>query len=173
MNELTILMHLLSEKINNVQIGATKEEVIKKLNLYGKNESVYFHNLITHLSSYIEPLGLQIRFNPLSSRWYIAFETTASEFVSANPFENKPRLAATIFCVLICCLKDMGRAKIQDIKEIRRKKHVIEDLKELEKLGYLELEEDLGIVSLTPLIGYQLDLNMLLVKLALKIKDQK
>ncbi|MHA2399566.1 MAG: hypothetical protein ACXADU_11850 [Promethearchaeota archaeon] len=173
MNELTILMHLLSEKTNNVQIGATKEEVLKKLNLYGKNESVYFHNLITHLSSYIEPLGLQIRFNPLSSHWYIAFETTTSEFLSANPFENKPRLAATIFCVLICCLKDLGRGKIQDIKEIRRKKHIIEDLKELEKLGYLELEEDLGIVSLTPLIGYQLDLNMLLVKLALKIKDQK
>ncbi|MHA1913464.1 MAG: hypothetical protein ACW986_09220 [Promethearchaeota archaeon] len=173
MNEFTILMHLLSEKTNIVHIGATKEEILKKLNLYGKNESVYFHNLITHLSSYIEPLGLQIRFNPLSSHWYIAFETAASEFVSANPFESKPRLAATLFCTLICCLKDMGRGKIHDIKEIRKKKYVVKDLKELQEIGYLELDEDLGSVSLTPLIGYQLDLNKLLVKLALKLKEQK
>ena len=67
----------------------------------------------------------------------------------------------------------MGIAKIQDIKEIRKKKHIIEDLKELRKMGYLQLDDKLGKVSLTPLIGYQLDLNKLFIKLALKIKDQK
>jgi hypothetical protein len=124
MNELTILMHLLSKKINNFQIGASKEEILKALNIHNKNESIYFQNLITHLSSYIEPLGLQIRFNPLSSRWYIAFDLHTSDFFSANPFEDKPRLAATLFCTIICCLKNLGIAKIQDIKEIRKKKHI-------------------------------------------------
>jgi len=173
MNEFTILMHLLSNKKNKIQIGASKEEILKALNIHGKNESIYFQNLITHLSSYIEPLGLQIRFNPLSTRWYIAFDIFTSDFVSANPFEGRPRLAATLFCTLIYCLKNLGIAKIQDIKEIRKKKHVIEDLKELRNMGYLQLDEKLGKVNLTPLIGYQLDLNKLFIKLALKVKDQK
>ena len=173
MNELTILMHLLSTKKNKSQIGASKEEILKALNIHGKNESIYFHSLITHLSSYIEPLGLQIRFNPLSARWYMAFERYTSDFFSANPFEGKKRLAATLFCTLICCLKNLGIAKIQDIKEIRKKKNVIDDVKELQDRGYIHLDEKLGKVSLTPLIGYQLDLNKLFIKLALKVKDQK
>lgn len=170
MNEFTILMHLLSNKKENFQIGASKEEILNNLNLNGKNESIYFEDLITQLSSYIEPLGLQIRFNSLSSHWFLAFETESSDYVSANPFADKPRLAATLFYTLICCLERFGSAKIQRIKELRKKKHIIEDLKELEKIGYLELDQNLGTVRLTPLIGYQLDLNKLLIKLALKLK---
>ena len=64
----------------------------------------------------------------------------------------------------------MGVAKIQRIKELRKKKRIIDDLKDLEKEGYLELDENLGIVKLTPLIGYQLDINKLIIKLALKLK---
>ncbi|MFX1376704.1 MAG: hypothetical protein ACFFA0_12920 [Promethearchaeota archaeon] len=171
MNEFTILMHLLSNKVKTYQIGASKEQILEALNLNGKNESIYFEQLITQLSNYIEPLGLQIRFNSLSSNWYLAFETEASDYISANPFSDKPRLAATLFYTLICCLERLGIAKIQSIKELRKKKHVIEDLKELEKMGYLELEEHLGTVKLTPLIGYQLDLNNLIIKLALKLKN--
>ncbi|KKN41625.1 hypothetical protein LCGC14_0721300, partial [marine sediment metagenome] len=65
MNEITILMYLLSKKIDSFQMGATQDEIFKALNIYGKNESVYFQNLIRHLSNFIEPLGLQIRFNPM------------------------------------------------------------------------------------------------------------
>jgi hypothetical protein len=151
-------------------MGATKAEILNKLSLSGKNESLFFENLITQLSNYIEPLGLQIRFNPIASHWYLAFETGASDYISANPFADKPRLAATLFYTLICCLERLGLAKIQSIKELRKKKYIIEDLKELDKLGYLELDEDLGVVKLTPLIGYQLDLNKLIIKLALKLK---
>ena len=170
MNEFTILMHLLSDELKKGQIGASKREILNKLNLNGKNESLYFETLITQLSNYIEPLGLQIRFNPLSSRWYLAFQIEASDYVSANPFANKPRLAATLFYTLICCLEGLGVTKIQRIKELRKKKHIIEDLKDLENEGYLELDKNLGMVKLTPLIGYQLDINKLIIDLALKLK---
>jgi hypothetical protein len=173
MNEITILMHLLSKKMDKNQIGASKEDILKKLNLIGKNESIYFEGLITQLSMYLEPLGLQIRFNPLSSHWYLAFKNQVSEFVSANPFADKPRLAATLFYTLICCLERLGIAKIQKIQELRKKKNIIEDLKELEKEGYLQLDENIGEVNLTPLIGYQLDINKLIIKLALKLKKQE
>jgi hypothetical protein len=173
MNEFTILMHLLSKTADRFEMGATKEEIIKKLNLQNKNESVYFQNLIVQLSNYLGPLGLQIRFNPLSSRWYIAFEMATSDLVYANPFEDKPRLAATLFCVLICCLKNSGISKIHDIEKLRKKKTVIDDLKELQNRGYIEIEDDLGQVTLTPLIGYQLDLNKLFIKLTLKLTQKQ
>ena len=173
MNEITILMHLLSKKINKFHIGATREEILKSLNLKGKNESVFFQNLIIHLSNYLEPVGLQIRFNPLSARWYIAFEVHSSDFISANPFEGKSRLAATLFCSLICCLKNFGIGRVRDIKEIRNKKNVIDDLKELKEMGYLELGQGNKEVKLTPLIGYQVDLNKLFIKFALKLKDRE
>ncbi|MFX1279066.1 MAG: hypothetical protein ACFFA3_06590 [Promethearchaeota archaeon] len=170
MNEITILMHLLSKKQGKFHIGASREDILEKLNLNGKNESIYFEDLITQLSSYIEPLGLQVRFNPISSTWFIAFGSESSDFVSANPFANKPRLASTLFYTIVCCLERHGQAKIQNVKDLRKKKHVIDDLKELEKLGYIELDKNLGTVRLTPLIGYQLDLNKLIINLALKVK---
>ena len=74
MNELTVLMHLLSKKENKFQIGATKKDILKNLNIKGKNKSIYFQNIITHLSNYLEPLGLQVRFNPLNACWYISFD---------------------------------------------------------------------------------------------------
>lgn len=170
MNEFTILMQLLSNKLNLVEMGATKEEILSALNIKDRNKSIYFQDLITNLSNYIEPLGLQIRFNPLNSRWFTSFDSDVSDFISANPFEGKPRLAATLFCTLVCCMKNLGVGKIHEIQELRKKKGIIEDLNELRKMGYLELNKNLGEVRLSPLIGYQLDLEKLFVKLALKLK---
>ena len=106
MNEISILMHVLSSKNNRFQLGATKSEVLKELNITNKNKTVYFQNLIINLSNYIEPLGLQIRFNPIDSHWFISYEPDISNLISANPFEGKPRLAATLFCTLISCLQN-------------------------------------------------------------------
>ena len=170
-NEISILMHILSSKNNQFQIGATKSEVLKELNITNKNKTVYFQHLISNLSNYIEPLGLQIRFNPIDSHWFISYEPDISNLISANPFEGRPRLAATLFCTLISCLQNSGEGKIHDIEQIRKKKHVIQDLKDLEKKGYLEINSELGLVYLTPLIGYQLDFEKLFIKLSLKLKQ--
>jgi hypothetical protein len=172
LNEFTILLYLLSRKKSSFDVGASKEEIIKSLSLQGKNEAVHFQNLIVQLSNYLEPLGLQIRFNPLSSNWYIAFEMATSELIYANPFEDKPRLAATLFTALICCLKNEGSTTIGEIGKLRKKKSVLEDLKELRNRGYLELDQNLKQIRLTPLIGYQLDLNKLFIKLALKLTSE-
>ena len=45
MNELTILMHLLSKR-NKFEIGATQDEIVRTLNVKGKNKTIYFQNLI-------------------------------------------------------------------------------------------------------------------------------
>lgn len=170
MNELTILMHFLSNKTNKFQIGATQEEILKSLNVNDKNKTIHFQNLINNLANYLKPLGLQVRFNPLNSYWYIVFEPETTEIISANPFEGNPRLAATLFCTLINCFNSSGETTIQKIKEVRKKKGVIEDLKELEKLGFVTYEKNFNKISLTPLIGYLLDLEKLFLKIALKLK---
>ncbi|MFX1570696.1 MAG: hypothetical protein ACFFCV_20350 [Promethearchaeota archaeon] len=171
MNELSILMNLLSKKENMAIIGSTKKEILNALNVKDKNKSIYFQNLIINASNYLEPLGLQIRFNPLNSYWYISFDSETTEIISANPFEGNPKLAATLLCTLICCINSSGETTIQKIIEIRKKKGVIEDIKELKKMGFVLYDKDLNKVSLTPLIGYLLDLEKLFLKIALKMKN--
>jgi len=171
MNELSILMHLLSKKTNTFQMGSTEDEILDSLNIKDKNKLHEFQKLINYLSYHVEPLGLQVRFNPLDSHWFLAFDHDVSDLISANPFGDQPRLGATLFYTLACCFSNSGVGKINEIRNLRKKKFVIEDLKELEKLGYLKIEKYDGIVRLTPLIGYKLDLNSLFVKIALKLKE--
>ncbi len=171
MNEISVLMHLLSRKKSIYQIGATKEDILEQLNANHKNKSIYFQNLITGLSTYLEPLGFQIRYNPLDSHWFINYDPEISELISANPFEGKPSLAATLLCTLTLCLKNSGVSSIQEIGKLRRKKDINEDLKILEEKGYLLIDKNSGHLQLTPLIGYQLDMHQLFVKLALKLKE--
>lgn len=154
-------------------MGASKKEIIEKLHITGKNEQVYFHKLISNLSKYIEPLGLFIRFNPLDNHWFISYDMEVSNLVSANPFEDKPKLAATLFCVLVCCLSNLGHSKVKDIKDLRKKKGILKDLRKLEQLGYIKFNKEINEVSITPLIGYQLDLPQLFMKLSLKLKNKK
>ena len=171
MNEISILMHLLSRKKNSYQIGATKKEILDILNVKTKNKSFYFQNLITGLSNYLEPLGLQVKFNSLNSHWFINYENKVIELVSNNPFEGKPSIAATLLCVLTSCLKNSGTSSIQEIRKLRSKKDITDDIKTLEKEGYLVIDKTTNQVQLTPLIGYKLDLHKLLVKLSLKLKE--
>ncbi len=171
MNEFTILMHLLSKKSSKFQIGATQEEILNVLNFKDKNKTIYFQNLIRNLANYLEVLGLQVRFNPLNSYWYIAFDPEIPELISANPFEGNPRLAATLYCTLINCFNASGETTVQKIKEIRKKKGILKDIKELENMGFLIYKQKLNKISLTPLIGYLLDLEKLFLKIALKLKN--
>jgi len=94
-----------------------------------------------------------------------------SEAPIPNPFEGKPSLAATLLCTLTCCLKNSGISSIQEIKKLRSKIDITDDIKTLEKEGYLVIDKATNQVQLTPLIGYKLDLHKLLVKLSLKLEE--
>lgn len=173
MNEISILMHLLSRREDLTHIGATEEQALEALNITYKNKSLYFQNLITELSKLIEPLGIQIRFNPINSYWFITFESEVSDIINSNSFGIQPSLAATLFCILACCLKNSGSTTIQEIHEIRKKKTFGEDIKKLVKIGYIIFDKKKNHISLTPLIGYQLDLDKLFLKLSLRLKEKE
>jgi len=172
MNELSIVMHLLSRRINKYQLGATKEEICEILNISGKHQTSLFNQLIINLSNYLKVLGLNIRYNSIDSHWYVSYDPEISDIVKANPFEDKPRLAASLFTILISCISNLGSTNISEIAKLRKKKGILSDLRELEKSGYINLDSDSGEVCLTPLVGYELDINHLLTNLALKMKDE-
>jgi hypothetical protein len=172
MNEISILMHLLGRRKDKIIIGATKNEILDKLNLRSKNKNIHFQRLITGLSHYLKPVGLLVKFNPLNDHWYLIYESEISDLISAQPFEGRPSLAATLLCVIICGIKASGIAKIEDIKKLRKKKNVLQDLKDLAKRGYLTINKGSSEILLTPLVGYHLDLYKLFMKIALKTKEE-
>lgn len=173
MNELSIVMHLLSRRVNKYQIGATEEEICKILDIMGKYQTSLFNQILVHLSHYIEILGLNICYNPIDNHWYIAHESGISDIVKANPFEDKPRLAASLFIVIISCFSNFGRTTISEITKLRKKKSLLTDLQELEQIGYILVDKNTAEISLTPLIGYELDINRLLTNVALKIREEE
>ncbi|MEJ2295638.1 MAG: hypothetical protein P8Y23_12850, partial [Candidatus Lokiarchaeota archaeon] len=90
----------------------------------------------------------------------------------ANPFEDKPRLAASLFIVIISCFSNFGKTTISEITKLRKKKSILTDLQELEQIGYILVDKNTAEISLTPLIGYELDINQLLTNVALKIRGE-
>jgi hypothetical protein len=169
MNEISILMYLLSKKDMVDEMGSTKEEILDYLKISGRNRGYFFRNLLIELSNYITPLGLEIQFNPLNNRWFLAYKSNMNELISANPFQDKPRLAATLFCAIVLCLKNNGVVKIAELQKARRKKDIRNDIAELELLGYIETLKSGTDIRLTPLIGYQLNLEKLFMNLSIKL----
>ncbi len=169
MNEISLLMYLLSRKDQLDEMGSTKEEILERLQISGRNKGFMFKKLIIELSKYISPLGLEIQYNPLNTHWFLTFKSSMNDLILANPFQDKPRLAATLFCAIILCLKSNGIAKIVELKKLRNKKEIRDDLKDLENLGYIKIIKNYNEINLTPLIGYQLNLEKLFMKLSLKL----
>lgn len=171
MNQLSVLMHLLTKKEGAHQLGASQKEILKTLNITHKNKASQFSELISNLAEYVEPLGLHVSYNPLDDHWFLTHDSDVSEMISANPFEGKPKLAATLLCVLVSSMKRSGKGSLAEIKELRKKKHVMRDLDELERQGYVKIDSMANIVKLTPLIGYQLDLEKLFLNLSLELRE--
>lgn len=175
-NQLSLLMHLLSKEDKDTnKIGASKKEVLEYLNIPSQNANTVFQELLTHLAEYLQPIGLEIRFNPINEYWYLSYEESISDLIKANPFSDKPRLPATLFCILTVAMTHSGEIRVKDVKELRKKKGIHRDLGDLEDLGYISLDTDkkgIEVIKLTSLIGYQLDLEKLSLNLALHTKKK-
>ena len=171
MNEIAILMHLLSRRKNNDEIGSTEKELFKFLNLTGKYKELYLNELLLNLANYIEPLGLELKYNFLNKHWFITFNPLISNIIKSTPFASKPSLAATLFSIIALCFKNSGKCNLTELSKLRKKKVLTNDIKELEKLGYISfLNKEKTELLLTPRIAYELDLNDLLLKISLKLK---
>ena len=141
---------------NGALRGAPVEDILKSLHWPEKLGRAELQKKLMEFDTYVKPLGLQVRVNPLNDHWFVAFRQDISEFTTQNPFGGKPRLPATLLATIICMIKYGNLVPVSAIQEIRKKETVLEDLKQLERLGYVEIAGKFA--TLTPLIGYQLDL---------------
>lgn len=155
MNEFSALMYLLTRE-GDSERGASEDELLKVLHLPERIGKAELQKKLMNFDSYVQTLGLRVRNNLLDGHWFVTFSDEVTNLTAINPFANNPRLAATLLATIICAFKFGNQIPSDAIQEVRQKKSVQRDLNDLEKLYYLEIAGD--IVSLTPLIGYQLDL---------------
>lgn len=163
MNELGVLMTLLSRVDEHRTRGATEEELQKALALHDTARAQRLHHLLAQLQEYLRVLGLGVRYNPLDEHWFVAHASAGAERLSLNPFGDKKRLGATLLALVMVVFAEGNDVPLSRLQAVRQKKSLAGDLRELEALGYLTLAPaDDTIVHLTPLIGYHCDLHRLL-----------
>ncbi len=165
MNEYTILMHLLTRTKQGISndkldiIGASVEELCDNLHFTGKFAKIQLHELMDQFSKAISIFNLQLKQNPFNFRWYLTQSSEIEEIFNSNPFNGKPRIAATLCTVLSLCLTNSGKIDINSVKKIRNKKDIIKDLHELEKSNFIIMEKKSNQISINPNLGYYLDIE--------------
>ena len=160
MNEAELMIYVLSQKKDNITVGATEEELLKKLAFTDRNRKQKLLVLIDELSKNIYHLGLRIKYNPANQHWFIGFkDNSISSMLDANNNNLPTKLAATLFTILILSINSKSKIQISEIKKIRKKKDIRTDLEELEEKGYIKINSN--AVNLTPKIFYFVDIDEL------------
>ncbi len=168
MNEAQLLMFLLSRKKDESTIGATKDEICDKLGLTDRNADYKFWNLLQGLNKSLFPLGIVTKFNPVNSHWHLGFQDKMEMQFGRSIHALSPRIAALLFTILILYVSKSSQITVGKIQELRNKQDISKDVRELEKLGFITVEDD--IITLTAKIFYYIDVNDLIEKIK-ELKD--
>mgnify|MGYP006282350175 CR=1 FL=1 len=151
-------MYLLSRRKDNVNIGADERELLDGLGLSDKNAKSKLVNLLDEFGKNIAHLGLKVKYNTINDHWYLSFRDNVPYLTNQSETNVLSlKLSATLFAVLMVSLTQHGAVSIAEIKEIRNKKNVIDDLEELERKGYVKRNEHQ--IVLTGKIFYHIDLD--------------
>jgi len=168
MNEAQILMYLLSRKKDKTTIGATRDEICAKMGFTDRNADYKFWNLLEGLNKTLFPLGMVTKFNIVNSHWHLGFQNKMDMQFGRSIHALSPRIAALLFTILILYVSKSTQITIGKIQELRNKKDISKDVRELEKLGFITMEDDL--ISLTAKVFYYIDINELIEKIK-ELKD--
>lgn len=168
MNEAQLLMYLLSRQKNNSTIGATKDEICAKLGFSDRNADYKLWNIIQGLNKSLFPLGMVAKFNLVNSHWFIGFQDKMDSKFGGSIHALTPRLSATLFTILILYVSKTAKITTGKIHELRNKQDIGKDLRDLEKKGFILLEEE--VITLTPKIFYFINVDELIEKIK-ELKD--
>lgn len=144
-------------------IGSTEIQMIKALNLQGKFAKLRLMELLSTYSNSIKVFGIKLRRNPLNNRWFLSKSPEIIEYTSANPFQNKARLGATLMTIISAIYTAKKPVEKKYISELRKKASIDEDLKELMDLHFIRINN--SKISLDPYLGYCVDFTTLFSKL--------
>ena len=139
MNEYAILMKLLTR--SGDPIGAGVDDMLDALGLpEDLGREVLFRRL-GELHSRLEPIGLTIKHNPVSGVFYV--DTSLQTKMMQEDTVLPDRLAATLLIVITLAYQEGGWVSYDRVREFRKKsmRGVMEDLKDLQNQGYIELDQ--------------------------------
>jgi hypothetical protein len=163
LNEYAALIQLLTKAGN--PIGASVEDMLEVLGLPDIGRSILFDRL-AGLQKAIKPLCLMIKHNPISHVFYL-------EGLSGNDtlFDDSllpDRLAATLLVVVTLAYQEGGWVSFTRVKEFRKKsmKGIQEDLKELSRAGYVEINKANKEVRPGLRASFEIDFERFFAKLA-------
>ncbi|MFX1559562.1 MAG: hypothetical protein ACFFBL_03145 [Promethearchaeota archaeon] len=154
MNEYAILMKLLTR--SGDPIGAGVEDMLDALGLpEDLGRDILFRRL-GELHSRLEPVGLTIKHNPVSNVFYV---DTIYQSKMKQDSMLPDRLAATLLIVITLAYQEGGWVSFDRVKEFRKKslRGVIEDFRELQNLGYIEIDQTEKRVRLGLRVPFEID----------------
>ena len=155
MNEYAILMKLLTR--SGDPIGAGVDDMLDALGLpEDLGREVLFRRL-GELHSRLEPIGLTIKHNPVSSVFYV--DTLHQSKMKKEDSILPDRLAATLLIVITLAYQEGGWVSFDTVREFRKKslRGVMEDLRDLQNQGYIEIDQVGKRVRLGMRVPFEID----------------
>jgi hypothetical protein len=154
MNEYAILMKLLTRSGN--PIGAGVDDMLDALALPEELGRDILFRRLGELHSRLEPVGLTIKHNPVSSVFYV---DTIHRSKMKQDSMLPDRLAATLLIVITLAYQEGGWVSYDRVREFRKKsiRGVMEDLRELQNQGYIELDPTGKRVRLGLRVPFEID----------------
>lgn len=137
MNEYSILIRLLTRSGDS--IGAAVDDMIDALGLPEDAGRHIVYQRLASLHELLAPLGLMIKHNPTSHVFYLDTSGETDSLPEEAPLSD--RLAATLLVLITLSYQLQEWVPIDKLVELRgkSKRSVMEDLKELSLLGYVEM----------------------------------
>ncbi|NWF95506.1 MAG: hypothetical protein HXY34_05150 [Candidatus Thorarchaeota archaeon] len=155
MNEYSVLMRLLTR--TGTPIGAAVEDMLDAL---GLPEDFGRHVLFRHLAGLQRQLalmGMTIRHNPVDHVFYVETVGRLDGDMASHTLPD--RLAATLLVVITLAYQQGGWVAIDSVRELRKKtrRGIIEDIRELESKGYLEVDATRQKTRPGSRVGFEID----------------
>jgi len=153
-NEYAILMKLLTR--SGDPIGAGVDDMLDALGLPEDIGRETLFRRMGELHQRLEPVGLTIKHNPVSGVFYVD-TSLQTKMMQESPLPDK--LAATLLIVITLAYQEGGWVSYDRVREFRKKslRGVMEDLRELETQGYVELDKAAKRVRLGLRVPFEID----------------
>ena len=155
MNEYSILMKLLTR--SGDPIGAGVDDMLDALGLPEDIGRETLFKRLGELHSRLEPVGLTVKHNPVSGVFYVDTSSHAKMKQDTSPLPDK--LAATLLIVITLAYQEGGWVSYDRVREFRKKslRGVMEDLRDLQTQGYVELDKVAKRVRLGLRVPFEID----------------
>lgn len=138
-------------------IGAGVDDMLDALGLPEDIGRDVLFKRLGELHSRLEPVGLTIKHNPVSGVFYV--DTSIQSKMQKDDSVLPDKLAATLLIVITLAYQEGGWISFDRVREFRKKslRGVMEDLRDLQKLNYVELDQPSKRVRLGLRVPFEID----------------